>query len=252
MTVFKHSGCLGDVIYSLPVIQKMGGGELHLVHGGVPAAIKKYNNGPVPDDYKTKLSDNEINLLLPLLMAQPYITGVEIVEVDAPCDVDLDEFRGTVGQSFTGNFLATYFKAFNLPYTDADIITPWLTVELKRVAKNVICRTMRYRSTDVSTIPTWCRLLRHQRYMDDAVFIGLKDEHDDFQTTFNVQIPRYEITDFHDMARVIAGCDTFLGNQTFAYGIAQGLGKSTILETLKWRTLENNECFFPRPNCYYF
>ena len=251
---YRHSGCLGDVIYSLPVIQKLGAGELQLVEGGVPAAIRKYNNGPVPAAYEGKLSLQEIFMLTPLLEAQEYITHVGLSSDNEPLpEVDLDEFRGTVGQSFTGNFLETYFKTFNLPYTDADIITPWLTVpEPKRVAQFVVSRTLRYRSSKTSTIPTWISLLRGNKVTSDCVFVGLPDEHRDFQELFNVKIPLYPCKDFLVMAEVIAGCDTFLGNQTFAYGVAVGLGKQTVLETLTWRPLLQNECYFPRHNSHYF
>ena len=254
MLSYRHSGCLGDVIYSLPVIQRLGAGELQLVEGGVPAAIRKYNNGPVPAAYEEKLSQKEIYMLTPLLEEQPYITKVSVAsESDRAPDVDLDEFRGTVGQSFTGNFLETYFKTFNIPYTPDDIITPWLSVSTpKRVAKFVISRTLRYRSNKTSTIPTWIKLLRDNNVIADCVFVGLADEHKDFEETFNVTVPHYQITNFLDMAEVIAGADAFLGNQTFAYGIAQGLGKTTALETLTWRPLLQNECYFPKPQCHYF
>ena len=249
---YRHSGCLGDVIYSLPVMQKLGAGELQLIEGGVPAAIRKYNNGPVPAAYENKLSRKEIDMLLPLLHEQSYILDV-CSKFEGEPDVDLDKFRGTVGQSFTGNFLATYFQTFGIQYTDDDIIAPWLVVpESKREAKFVISRTLRYRSSKTSTIPTWINLLRENSVLDDCVFIGLPDEHKDFEETFNAKVPLYTCTDFLDMAQVIAGCEVFLGNQTFAYSIAQGLGKSTVLETLTWRPLLQNECYFPRSNCYYF
>ena len=251
---YRHSGCLGDVIYSLPVIQRLGAGELQLIEGGVPAAIRKYNNGPVPAAYEGKLSLKEIEMLTPLLLEQPYIESVHnSSHYASDPSFDLDRFRGTVGQSFTGNFLATYFQTFGITYTDEDIIAPWLTVSKpNRIAKFVISRTMRYRSSKTSTIPTWISILRENNVVDDCVFIGLPDEHRDFEETFNVKVPLYTCTDFLDMAQVIAGCDQFLGNQTFAYGIAQGLGKSTVLETLTWRPLLQNECYFPKPNCYYF
>ena len=254
MTTFRHSGCLGDVIYSIPVIQRLGPGELQLIIGGVPAAIRKYNNGPVPAAYEGKISMREYLMLKPLLLEQPCITSLlDLNPNDDPVDVDLDKFRGTVGQSFTGNFLETYFKTFDLPYTPEDIITPWLTVpEPKRVAKFVISRTLRYRSNKVATIPTWINLLQEHNIAANAVFVGLPEEHKDFEELFNVKVPFYPVNDFLEMAEVIAGCDQFLGNQTFAYGLAQGLGKSTVLETLTWRPLHQNECFFPRSDCLYF
>jgi len=43
-----------------------------------------------------------------------------------------------------------------------------------------------------------------------------------------------------------------MGNQSAAYSIAMGLGKSSVLETIKIKPLQNNECYFPRFNCQYF
>jgi hypothetical protein len=54
------------------------------------------------------------------------------------------------------------------------------------------------------------------------------------------------------MADIIAGADLFMGNQSAAYSIAMGLGKASVLETIKIKPLANNECYFPRDNCQYF
>jgi ADP-heptose:LPS heptosyltransferase len=86
----------------------------------------------------------------------------------------------------------------------------------------------------------------------NGVFVGNKDEHEDFvkSTGFNVQY--YHVKDFKQLADVIAGADLFMGNQSAAYAIAMGLGKTTVLETIKIKPLANNECYFPRDNCQYF
>jgi hypothetical protein len=251
MTTFSHSGNLGDIIYSLPVVKHFGGGDFHIKIGNVPNVIRKYNNGPVPAEYEGKLSESDYKWLAPLLESQDYVKNVSPWNGET-IDYDLDEFRGTVGQSFTGNFLETYFKTFKIDYKIDDVLAPWLTVAPKMVAPLVVTRTFRWRSDKTSTIKTWLTLIRDNKLADNAVFIGLPHEHDDFQKLFNVKIPYYKCRDFLDMAEVIAGCNMFLSNQTFAYGIAQGLGKSTVLETLTFRPLQQNECFFPRTGCFYF
>jgi hypothetical protein len=65
-------------------------------------------------------------------------------------------------------------------------------------------------------------------------------------------VPYYYTKDFKHLADVIAGADLFMGSQSAAYSIAMGLGKSTVLETIKIKPLANNECYFPRDNCQYF
>jgi hypothetical protein len=41
------------------------------------------------------------------------------------------------------------------------------------------------------------------------------------------------VQDFKELADVIAGADLFMGNQSAAYSIAMGLGKASVLETIK-------------------
>ena len=78
---FLHSGDLGDIIYSLPSIKKLGGGTLYLN----PSANNLQNNYPI----KTKLTKNSINLLRPLLLEQEYIYDVSIWNGNA-IDYNLD------------------------------------------------------------------------------------------------------------------------------------------------------------------
>jgi len=251
MPTFAHSGNLGDIIYALPTIRTLGPGHLSLIMGGIPAAIRKYNNGPVFPEYENRLSEADYNMIAPLLAEQPYITEVKRYSGEK-IDYDLDLFRGTVGQAFKTNFIETYAQTFKLPYNPKTDHGPWLYATPKRIARIAVTRTMRYHSNKTSTIPSWLELIRNNNLETDGVFLGLPDEHQAFCDLFNVQIPYYKCKDFLDMAEVIAGSDAFFGNQTFAYGVAQGLGKPTILETLTYRPLTENECFFPRDDCYYF
>jgi len=47
-----------------------------------------------------------------------------------------------------------------------------------------------------------------------------------------------------DLAQVISGADLFIGNQSCAYAIAEGLKKRAVLEVCTW--LPN--CLFHRPD----
>ena len=239
---FSHSGNLGDLIWSLPTVVYHGPGELHIILGGVPAAIRKYNNGPVFPEYEGRLSQKDYDLVAPLLKAQPYILKVTPYDGSEKIEYDLDEFRGTVGQAFKANFIETFAQTFHHPAS----YEPWLFVEPKKIANFVVTRTTRYHSNRTTTIPTWIRYIKEYDLGKEGVFIGLPDEHQGFQDLFNVEIPYYKCEDFLDMAQVIAGCDTFLSNQTFAYSLAQGLGKRTILE---YRSID---CHMPRTDCHYF
>lgn len=241
MKTYSHSGNLGDIIWSLPTIKHFGSGELNLIPGGIPNAIRKYNNGPVFPEYEGRLSQKDFDMVAPLLEAQPYITGLTF-EKNKPFDYDLDLFRGTVVQAFTKNFIETFAQTFNTPVD----YSPWLTVTPKKIAKFVVTRTLRYHSTKTTTIPTWIKLLRDNNVVNEGVFVGLPDEHKHFQEVFNVEIPYYKVNDFLELAEVIAGADTFISNATFAYGIAKGLGKKSILE------LRSVESYIINDNSFYF
>ena len=70
---FKHSGDLGDIIYSLPVIKSLGGGLLFLdTTGGAdePSCKAQCMDG------KTNFNKTSYEFIKPLIEAQPYIKGV--------------------------------------------------------------------------------------------------------------------------------------------------------------------------------
>jgi len=93
MLSYSQSGNLGDLIYSLSVVNKKGMGDFYIKLRNIPNVITHYKNGPVPPEYVDKLSDNDFQYLKPLLEVQSYINSVSVYE-NQNIDVDLDEFRG--------------------------------------------------------------------------------------------------------------------------------------------------------------
>ena len=254
MTItYSHSGSLGDLIYSLPVVKHFGAGNFYVKLRSIEAVAAKYgyHQRDVSPFHLRKMTETEFYLLEPLLEAQPYITKVIPTDnFDFEATYDLDKFRSVLFRTFNGNYLEAYFKTFGIPYTVDDLIAPWLVAEPKAIAPIVVTRTFRYRNP-VSEAK-WKEFAALPGFNENTVFVGLADEHVDFQQMTGSKVPYYGCKDFLEMARVIAGCKTFIGNQTFAYGLAQGLGKQTFLECIPDRDLLHNECFFPRPDCHYF
>jgi len=248
---FSQSGNLGDLLYSLSVVKKMGSGDFYVKLRNIPNVIQKYNNGHVPPEYVDKLSQKDFDLLKPLLEAQDYIDSVSVY-TNEKIDVDLDDFRGVIHSKMNGNFLQAFYMTHNIQYTSDDLIQPWLTVpKIAPIAKYVVARSPRWRGNN--SVQYWEQLIKDYDFEKNAVFVGLPEEHKDFEQTFNVKIQYHPVKDFLELAQVIDASEMFFGNQTFTYGIAQGLGKSTVLETFSARiNLLVNECFFARPNCYYF
>jgi hypothetical protein len=240
-------------MYSLPVIKRQGGGTMAMALHNIENCVAQYGYRPdeVAPEHVGRFTERDHEMLRPLLEAQDYIDAC-VVWDGKDFDVDLDRFRGVLFRGFEGNYVEAYFRTFQIPFMKpADIIEPWLTVpEPKRVASIVVNRTSRYLSPGGDQV--------HQEYAvtgqldKNGVFVGTPIEHAAYVAVTGVNIPYHPVNDFLELAEVIAGADLFIGSQSFAYSIAQGLGKDTILETIKIKPLINNECYFPREGCMYF
>jgi len=255
MKSYKHSGTFGDLIYGLSVVKKMGGGLIDLAIGNIENCVARYGYRPDEVDpmHQGRFTDTDYELLLDFLIRQPYIDGVtkwHPGDPDAESDVDLDRFRGVLFRGFEGNYVQAYHMTFNLPFAPAVLNETWLEADPVTVAPIVINRTARYRCPNGTG--TWQTMLAEADIVRNGVFVGNKDEHADFVSSTGFAVPYYYTKDFKHLADVIAGADLFMGNQSAAYAIAMGLGKSTVLETIKIKPLQNNECYFPRSNCQYF
>jgi len=257
MKTYKHSGTLGDLIYSLPVMAKMGGGEYQVAIGNLDTCVAKYSFGrpewaQVDPAHQGRFSERDYEWLAPLLERQSYISRVsKWYPGDAEPTVDLDHFRGTLFRGFEGNYNEAYHRAFGIPFTPADYEATWLEADPKRVASIAVVRSFRYRCPNGDAV--WRAMAEEGNLAETGVFLGTPDEHADFVRVTGVNIPYYKVNDFKELADVIAGADFFMGNQTFAFSIAMGLGKDSILETIKIKPLINNECYWhQRQNVQYF
>lgn len=251
--IFKHSGTFGDLIYSLSVVKKMGGGTVAVAIENIEHCVAQYGYRPdeVDPAHKGRFTTHDFELLIPLLERQSYINEVHTWhQGDANPDIDLDRFRGVLFRGFEGNYVQAYHMTFGLPFEPKVFDETWLEADAKKIAPVVINRTFRYRCPNGTG--TWQGLLEQANITQNGVFVGTKDEHKDFETSTGFRVQYYPVQDFKELADVIAGADLFMGNQSAAYSIAMGLGKSSVLETIKIKPLANNECYFPRSNCQYF
>lgn len=251
--IYKHSGTFGDLIYGLSVVKKMGGGTVAVALGNIEKCVAEYGYRPdeVDPAHKGRFTTRDFELLIPLLERQSYITDIHTWHLgDADSDVDLDRFRGVLFRGFEGNYVQAYHMTFGLPFTPDVLNETWLEADAKKIAPVVINRTFRYRCPNGTG--TWQNLLEQANIAQNGIFVGTQEEHEDFEKSTGFRVNYYAVRDFKELADVIAGADLFMGNQSAAYSIAMGLGKSSVLETIKIKPLANNECYFPRDNCQYF
>lgn len=214
---FKHSGHLGDIIYSFPVIKELA--KTHTcnlyIASDIPVTVKNYYKHPAG---KVMLNKKIVNMLLPLLAKQDYLAKAEIWE-GQEIDIDLDLFRDLpLDFSFLSH--RWYFHIVGL---QPDLNSPYLEVEDHPTIKDkvVIVRSFRARNffVDYSFLSKY----------DNLLFIGMPDEYEDLkQHVPNMEF--YDVKDFYEMAQIIKSSRFFLGNQSFAYAVADGLKVPRLLE----------------------
>jgi hypothetical protein len=212
---FKHSGTAGDVIYSLQSVKVLAGsfGAGLLLALDVPM-IGKIIKHPLGN---VMLNRKMLEMFQPLLLAQNYIKSVEAYD-GRPVDFDLDAVR----QAPVNGMAASrwWFYLFGTP---GDLAEPWLTVKPDNEfpQKIILSRSFRCRNFTLDY-----RFLRRYR---NIVFVGVEEEFNDMKKL----LPELEwapVRDFLEMARIIAGCRLFIGNQSFPFSLAEALKVPRILE----------------------
>jgi len=255
MKIYKHSGTLGDLIYSLSIVKKMAQNDVQFLVAlnNIENCVAQYGYraDEVAPEHRGRFTYQDYEWLRPLLRRQSYISEVGTwTQGTREPDVDLDRFRGTLFRGFEGNYVQAYHLAFNLPFKLSDYDTPWLEADAKTVKPIVISRTPRYRDLQAGDA-YWSSMVDSVDLENNAIFVGTPAEHADFEKNIK-PVPYHPVRDFLELANLVAGADLVMANQNFVYSLAMGLGKDTVLETIKIKPLQQNECFFPRKNCQYF
>ena len=245
---FLHSGCLGDVIWSLPFIISQKGGDLFL---------RDYND--------LSATDRNFKSLFRLIQSQPYIRKVlkypinygakEIYQTGPKAgrlnldkkvdydesieiDFDLDYFR-TSPYLNQEHLITSYFTSNKIQPTNLPI--PFLKVDenfdfknknlnkkvqIPKEKYNVFHITQRYRCEY-----DWSELIKNQK--EPNYFIGLKEEYEEIVKDYNVEKELIffgdKITDMYDMALMIKFSNKFYCNPSVAHCLAVGMNKEYFL-----------------------
>lgn len=205
--VFHHTGDLGDIIAALPTIRQLGGGKL-LISNEATGFIRPM--------------ENRFGFIRSLLEAQPYIQGVEW----GPARHGTRSFDAFRSNLRPGMSLAhAQAKLMGIHGDELDL-SPWLVVpEAPRRADVVMARSPRYHNP---AFP-WRELAKS--FEGRAGFVGLAEEHKAFQQVSGSTLPRLEIDNALGLAQAIQGAALFVGNQSFPWWVAAGLGIPFIQET---------------------
>lgn len=211
---FYHSGDIGDIIFGLPAIRAMGGGLLYLGP----------NMDKPPFHTRERMTMARANQLIPLLKLQPYLRDAAFASRQPSVHYDLNQFRmllEKVGPHANLSHVQLKHLGFGPEYCDA----AWLRVDRAvRVQGKpvVIARTLRYAGT-----MDWQAIA--DDLADQAVFIGMPDEHAEFCRLFG-PIYHHPTRDLLEAARIICGADLFVSNQGGLHAIAEGLKINLLQE----------------------
>lgn len=253
---FKHSGAFGDLIYGLALVQHLRGGEFYLHLNQINWIGRHYYGSDPSPFHQGRLNQEDYESLRPLLLDQPYISHVGIMDNTVEITHNLDRFRPAF-VNHPGNYIDIYSDCFGI--TDAIERasirnSPWLTVRNpKTVEGRPICinRTLRWLPPQLSDQwHTW----REQGWADKSFFLGLPEEYEAFVTATKFDQTVYIPTStMLDMAEYIAGAQTYIGNQSAGLALAIGLGRTFHCEYRRDLPFERNECvFLQHPRGIYF
>tara|TARA_R110000868_G_scaffold34851_2_gene125449 strand:+ start:1113 stop:2156 length:1044 start_codon:yes stop_codon:yes gene_type:complete len=225
---FRHSGEIGDLIYMLPLLRRMGGRHSILLVDRVTV--------PPHSRAITHLRD----FLSGLFLAQDYISEIQSTEDEA--DFDMTRFRSfhEPTKTLTQAQVAYYNSSKGLAIKE-DGSEPWLKLPTRKASKKVtIARSGRYNS---DSFP-WEQIVKH--YGKRLQFIGLPHEHKAFTKKFG-SVEHVKITSLMEMAQLIHNSELFIGNQSSPLALAIGLGGPVIEEVF----IHQPDCIFPRANVQY-
>ncbi len=261
---FLHAGTLGDTIYAMNVVNILGGGDVYIQLNGVNElawnAYGAVNAGPHAGRYTRE----DLDFLFPLLEQQSYVHSLniwrnELITHDLTKNYKFTEHGP---QGWQGNQTESYALTCGLDinrYKRELVTLPWLepVAPIKIPGKTIVInRTGRYLQGRDPNETAWSDWI-DEGLNEVAVFVGTPEEHDQFNRQFNASVEYQPVSDMLEMARVIQGCEMFIGNQSMPLAIAIGLGKTFWCESRQdWDNFRSphgyGDVWFPRVNGFYF
>jgi hypothetical protein len=213
---FLHERDLGDIILSLASVQAAGGGNYYIQNN--PTALR---------------------LLRPLIEYQPYIKkfGHKLL---FKIDKSFVDFRKN-GHPY-GVPLAELHARWIKQHTDLN--KQWLFCPKDKKFKDrvIVNKTNRY----ANPLFPWKEIV--DKISESILFVGHDSEYELFCKRFG-KVERLIVKDYLELAIAINSSECFIGNQSSANCVAEGLKHRTIQEVCLWMP----DCIYKRDNaifCY--
>lgn len=219
MLKFHHGPAIGDVIYSLPLMQHLGGGYLYL--DPLSPSTRYYDKFLLAKSFFDR--------------QQCVYETIVLLDNEGVFDeqfVDLNSFRYHFSHK-KDNLVRSHFAGLGIKPPRK--IDPWLKAKkMDAFYPIVLHRTMRYNSlVDYSFLK---KIPKKMLYC-----IGYSEEREIWQNYLDAG--EIETKTLDDMASVINSCGILIGNQSSPLALAVGLGKPRMVE----RGIQYDNCRFGSP-----
>lgn len=260
---FLHPGTFGDTLYAMSVVKLLGGGDVYIKLNGMNEVAWNAFGAVNAGVHNGRYTRSDLDFLFPLLKHQSYIRKLDVWRNET-VDFDLGtHYKFTTGPNgWQGNQTECYALACGLninQYKKQLLLEPWLDPvdPIKVPGKTIVInRTTRYLQGRDPQDTSWADWIA-DGLNDMAIFVGTPEEHKLFNHQFKASVPYYPVADMLEMARVIQGCEMFIGNQSMPLAIAIGLGKTFWCEGRQdWEAFKSphgfGDVWFPRVNGFYF
>lgn len=226
------SGDVGDIVFLLNIIK-------HLPDGPHDLILRRNAKTKIKDDSSV---EKMYSFIEGLVKAQPYIKSFSVGSPDDKVDWASEGFRTNHYQPGR-TLMKAHLDHLVLTLGIGQDITgdkAWLegvkpSAETK--GRIVINRTGRYRNT----LFQWKEVVKHYRHR--LLFIGLPHEWKEFVGTCGY-VEYHPTKNLMEIAGLIAGSELFIGNQSCANAINEGLKHASIQES----SLEFPDCIYNRSN----
>ena len=239
VNTFLHSGKLGDIVWALPAIKHLGGGILYLRTGIVDA-------GP----NEVMLTNEGAESIISLLKAQEYIHDVKIYNGEE-IRYNLDLFRRFIFTVPEITISESVFLGLGIRGNHEEKLDePWITVEKDERVLNkiVISRTGRYQAGNNQVNPFYLRL-KERNISKHGIFVGSLTEYEKFEEVYHTGIEYYPTPTILDLAKAIAACKFYVGNENLANALNESMKKTSFLENNK-NPIGQHFCYFKRPDLF--
>ena len=232
---FKHSGFMGDIIYSLPAIKHICE-ETNLIADLYVFLDKTWENfEDVGRDHKGLIDTKGLNFIAPLLQALPYINKVAMWKGEKIA-VDLDRVKAMGQQIGLPHSHISRWYGYAYPELSTDKMHQ-RTIDLLEIHAEQIHSGVTFDYSWLSDKIVVNRSTRNLNpyinyvflYKYPVVFVGHLNEYE----AFREQVPNAEYLPCENalqLALSIGHARLFIGNQSMPFAIAEQMKTPRLLE----------------------